>query len=100
MRIDDVRSACNKAGLTPPARTDCALCYGQQLREWWSLWKRHPDRFQQGVELEEKYGHTFRSPPETLARVAEGASRTVQGRSRAKGLKEEGADEACRVCRW
>lgn len=45
-----------------PARTDCALCFHQRVGEWWRLWRDHPERFKQGIELENKYGGTFRSP--------------------------------------
>lgn len=43
-------------------RTDCALCFWQTLGEWRDLWAHHPALFAEGVELEERMGHTFRSP--------------------------------------
>jgi hypothetical protein len=49
-------------GVTVPARTDCAVCFGQRLGEWWELWKTHPDQFAQGEAWEAETGHTFRSP--------------------------------------
>lgn len=45
-----------------PERTDCAWCYHQRIGEWWNLWKNHPDIFDQGVQVEDRIGHTFRSP--------------------------------------
>lgn len=45
-----------------PVRTDCDLCFHQRIGEWWRLWKNYPDRFQDGVALEEKYNQTFRTP--------------------------------------
>jgi len=47
--------------VTIPRRTDCALCYGQRLSEWYALWRDHPDRFARGEHLEAATGHTFRS---------------------------------------
>jgi hypothetical protein len=44
-----------------PRRTDCALCYHQRIGEWWILWRDHPDRFQAGVEMEQRIGATFRT---------------------------------------
>lgn len=43
-------------------RTDCALCYHQQIGEWWRLWHDHPAIFAQGVAFEEEMGSTFRTP--------------------------------------
>lgn len=45
-----------------PERTDCALCFHQRIGEWWNLWSQFPERWKRGEEIEEKYGHTFRSP--------------------------------------
>ncbi len=59
--VGRVWSYLSEQGVTVPARTDCALCYGQRLIEWWELWRQHPDRYEHGVSLEEKHGHTFRS---------------------------------------
>lgn len=44
-----------------PIRTDCGVCYHQRLGEWWHLWRDYPDIYQEGVDLEQTYGHTFRS---------------------------------------
>ena len=99
--LDDVRKKCRDAKLVPPARTDCGLCYGQQLREWWSLWKRHPEHFEKGVQFEKKYKYTFRSPSRDSwpASLEELRAEFEKGR-RPRGLKEEGVDEPCRVCRF
>lgn len=45
-----------------PRRTDCAQCFYQRLGEWWNMWKDHPERFADGVAIEEELGHTFRTP--------------------------------------
>lgn len=50
-------------GITIPRRTDCALCFFQRLGEWWSLWRDHPELYDEGVQIEAAVGgHTFRSP--------------------------------------
>lgn len=49
-------------GVTIPRRTNCPLCYGQRLGEWWRLWREHPDLWEQGKALEAETGRTFRSP--------------------------------------
>lgn len=59
--IDDVWAFLDERVIRIPDRTDCALCYYQKLGEWWNLWNFYPDIFQVGVDLETKYGHTFRS---------------------------------------
>lgn len=43
-------------------RTDCALCYHQQIGEWWRLWHDHPELFAEGIAFEEEMGGTFRTP--------------------------------------
>lgn len=57
----DVLAYLDRRGVVIPKRTDCGLCFFQRLGEWWDLWREHPDRYDVGVQLEEKYGHTFRS---------------------------------------
>lgn len=49
-------------GVTVPARTNCLLCYDQQLGEWWELWKERPDEWAKGEAYEAMTGHSFRSP--------------------------------------
>ena len=48
--------------VTVPARTNCLLCYDQQLGEWWELWKERPDEWAKGEAYEAMTGHSFRSP--------------------------------------
>ena len=45
-----------------PERTDCALCFHQQIGEWWRLWHEFPDLFAEGVAFEEEMGGSFRTP--------------------------------------
>lgn len=40
--IDDVRAYLCAHDITVPVRTDCALCYGQRLSEWYVLWQEKP----------------------------------------------------------
>jgi 3'-phosphoadenosine 5'-phosphosulfate sulfotransferase (PAPS reductase)/FAD synthetase len=58
----DVRACCLHHGLTPPPRTDCAVCFFQTLGEWRELWQNHPDLYAEGEAWEAQVGHTFRSP--------------------------------------
>ena len=60
--LDDVIECNARHGLTPPKRTDCAVCFFQTLYEWWMLWKNYPKMYTQGVNWERQTGHTFRSP--------------------------------------
>jgi len=57
----DVWAYLQERGVTIPERTDCALCPYQRLGEWRALYFNYPLRYAQGIAIEEKYGHTFRS---------------------------------------
>ena len=48
-------------GITIPARTDCARCYGQRVGEWRDLWRDQPEIWESAAAQERKFGHTFRS---------------------------------------
>jgi hypothetical protein len=99
--VDDVRSYLRERNQNIPDRTDCKLCFFQQLIEWWDLWHDDPQGYAEGERYEEMIGHTFRSPgrdnwPTGLAdlrgefergRVPKGAQRDLL-----KSLQ-------CRVCR-
>lgn len=58
----DVYAYLARRGVTVPTRTNCELCYGQRLSEWWALWKERPAKFAKGEAYEARMGHTFRSP--------------------------------------
>jgi len=60
-KLADVFECLQRHRMTVPRRTDCALCYGQRLSEWWRLWADYRTEFEAGVELERICGHTFRS---------------------------------------
>jgi 3'-phosphoadenosine 5'-phosphosulfate sulfotransferase (PAPS reductase)/FAD synthetase len=49
-------------GVTIPRRTDCAVCYHQQIGEWWDLWHDHIEEWMEGEALEFEIGGTLRSP--------------------------------------
>jgi 3'-phosphoadenosine 5'-phosphosulfate sulfotransferase (PAPS reductase)/FAD synthetase len=61
-KLKDVRAFLASKGVQVPERTDCALCFHQRIGEWWRLWANHPHEFAKGIDLERKYGATFRSP--------------------------------------
>lgn len=48
-------------GIIIPERTDCGMCFFQRLPEWKQLLEKHPARFEKYVQIEKKFGHTFRS---------------------------------------
>lgn len=86
-----------RRGVTIPARTDCAWCYHQRLEEWHSLWKNHPDIYEAGAQVEDRMGHTFRSPgrdtwPVSMRGLAEAFASGRQLRKTARTTE-------CRVCR-
>jgi len=60
--VGDVVGYCERMGFAPPARTDCAVCFYQTLREWYDLYREYPEEYQRGIDWEESVGHTFRSP--------------------------------------
>ena len=59
--INQVRAYLRERNVTIPPRTDCDICFYQQLPEWWRLWRDHKDRWAEGEALEQWSGHTFRS---------------------------------------
>lgn len=58
----DVWRYLDEQGVEIPKRTNCMLCYGQRLSEWYDLWREQPEEYDKGVFLEAQTGHTFRSP--------------------------------------
>lgn len=85
-----------KRGVTIPSRTDCALCFYQRLDEWFVLWRDHPERWAEGVEIEERLGHTLRSDgrdtwPASLKELGVEFSRGRKLRKTSRGTP-------CRVC--
>lgn len=99
--VQDVLAYCAQQGIKVPQRTDCALCYHQRLGEWFRLWRDYPDRYAQGVELERRTGHTFRSPGRDTwpAGLAELAVEFAKGRKIRERRPRQNVDQ-CRVCRF
>lgn len=100
-------------GVTIPDRTDCDRCFFQELHEWWSLWKLHPERFWDASRQEDEIGHTWRSDsrdtwPAKLSELAKEFERGrrptvrakpgVRRRSVAGQLEIFGRGGMCRVC--
>lgn len=87
-------------GVDIPTRTDCALCYGQRIGEWFALWRDHPEEFARGEAYEAQTGHTFRSPrrdtwPAALSELRAEFERGRRPRGNDDADSEQGA---CRVC--
>ena len=92
----DVWDYLNSKGICIPKRTDCALCPYQRLGEWRDLYENYPDLYAEGVALEKKIGHTFRSPgrdnwPANLDLLSKEFD---AGRK----LREYKRKDTCRVC--
>lgn len=83
-------------GVCIPRRTDCALCFYQRLDEWHTLWREHPEEYAKGIAIEERIGHTFRSPGRDTwpASLKDLAGEFARGRP----LRKTARGEACRVC--
>jgi hypothetical protein len=58
----EVLAFLDQRGIAVPERTDCALCYHQQIGEWWRLWHGQREMFLTGVAFEDEMGQTFRTP--------------------------------------
>lgn len=101
---DRVVSFCKSSGVVPPARTDCALCYGQRIGEWYALGRDYPDRYAQGEALEAKTGYTFRSAqrdtwPAGLKELRQAFESGRRPKTIPLNQVEESEHHACRVCR-
>jgi hypothetical protein len=103
--IRDVRAYLDARGVVVPKRTNCMLCYDQQLGEWWELWRTQPAEYEKGVILEAQMGHTFRSPqrdtwPAGLAdlRARFEAGEIPRGVDLQPSMFDREKYERCRVC--
>lgn len=92
----DVWAFLDARGVCIPERTDCGLCYYQRLDEWRTLYFQHPQRYAEGVRLEKKTGHTFRSPGRDTwpASLEELAKEFDAGRP----IRKTQRTARCRVC--
>ena len=59
--VNRVKEYLRQRGIIIPIRTDCDLCYHQQIGEWWRLWRDHKDRWMEIETLETWTVHTLRS---------------------------------------
>lgn len=96
MNEADVLKFLDDRGVCIPERTDCGLCPYQRLGEWRTLYFKHREVYDQGIALEDKHGHTFRSPgrdtwPADLRSLA-------QEFENGRPLREYKRSTTCRVC--
>lgn len=105
--LQDVITYLNQRGVKVPARTDCALCYGQRLGEWYRLWRDYPQEYAKGEDWEARTGHTFRSAqrdswPAGLAELRQlfEAGKLPRGATVQLTLDDSDDPQACRVCRF
>jgi 3'-phosphoadenosine 5'-phosphosulfate sulfotransferase (PAPS reductase)/FAD synthetase len=97
--LSDVLGYIKQRGVTVPSRTDCALCYGQRLGEWYALWRDHPERFAEGERREAETGHTFRSPKrDTWPAPLKELRKRFEAGERPRGLRVLNNEKPCRVC--
>lgn len=94
----DVENYLSCRGISIPERTDCGACFYQRLEEWKELNDKYPDRYDKYIELEEKYGHTFRSPKrDTWAVSLKDLREEFKKRSLRKNKKKD-RDLMCSWC--
>lgn len=86
----------DERGVCIPKRTDCALCPYQRLGEWRDLWENHPDKYLEGVRIEHRFGHTFRSAGRDTW-PADLASLSLEF-ARGRQVRTSKRDATCRVC--
>lgn len=101
--INEVRGYLAHRGVKIPKRTDCALCPYQRLIEWRDLWENHPDKYAEGVDIEKRHGHTFRSPgrDQWPASLEDLAKEFAAGRKMRMFKRDKDPDaEVCRVCQF
>lgn len=104
MQEEDVQKTLREYNVICPDRTDCARCYHQRIGEWWELWSKHPDLFEDAAKMEEKFGATFRTPgrdswPSSLRKMGERFARgDVPHVSLNRMKRERMGSGACRVC--
>ena len=92
----DVWNYLDSKGICIPKRTDCALCPYQRLGEWRDLYQNYPDLYAEGVALEKKIGHTFRSPGrDNWPADLESLSKEFDSGRKLRAYKRK---DACRVC--
>lgn len=100
MDLNATLALCDRYGLRPQMRTDCAVCPYQRLAEWYFLWRDHLDLWMQGEAWEAQTRHTFRSPGRDTwpASMRDLRARFEAGDVPDRSLKNMARDQACRVC--
>jgi hypothetical protein len=96
--LDDVWRTLGRHGIVIPERTDCALCYDQQLIEWWRLWKYHRAFWNEGKEWEARTGRTFRSPSRDTWPAGLADLEKLFERGIVPPVRKKGHGSTCRVC--
>lgn len=98
----DVWAYLEQRNVSVPERTDCGRCWGQQLGEWWKLWREHPEVYADAEAQEERIGHTWRSPGRDSwpAALSELRAEFEKGRvpPRTKRQMDLFRSGGCRVC--
>jgi len=79
-----------------PGRMDCDRCFYQRLPEWRSLWLNHPGLYQDAVDQEATFGHTYRTPNKSKWPV--GLSELRDEFSRGKIPRKYERKHACGAC--
>jgi len=114
--LDEVLGYLESKEVTIPPRTDCARCFWQRIGEWYRLWQEHPWIFEDAVQQEERYEHSFRTPGKDswpvrlkemreafqMGRVPVEAKKKKAAKSQGSlwGMDRLGVEEyhGCRVC--
>lgn len=97
--IKEVQKYLHDKNIKIPARTDCARCYAQKLKEWYFLWKNYPQIFNEAEAQEKKTGFTFRSPSrDTWPAALEGLRKEFENGRIPRGLNTPENEDKCRVC--
>lgn len=93
-------AVCDRHGMRPPDRTDCAVCPFQRLGEWYRLWQEQPAAWMEGEAMEARTGHTFRSASRDTwpAALRDLRARFEAGDVPAISLSRMQRESACRVC--
>jgi len=96
--IDEVLQYLKLKGVEIPKRTDCGVCFFQRLPEWKELLEKYPERYEQYVQIENKMGHTFRSPGrDTWPADLDGLRRDILSGRKMRKTKSRG-QQRCRFC--
>lgn len=86
------------AGITVPVRTNCMLCYGQRIGEWYALWRDNRQAWNDGETIEAEIGRTFRSPSRDTWPAAMKDLRDAFEGGRIPKQRTQDCETACRVC--